>query len=322
MRAWAAVVVGWVAACGINPAYDDRPASTSGATTGTPPIASTSATTGAPPAPTTSAGDPTDGLDGGGDTSTSTTTSSTGTTGTTSSTATGTTDALDTGSSSGDATGGLTPGACDVADPALIACYRFEEDPPNGALIDGSMYAHHGTRAGTNSVASFTGFGKAGDLLGGSDVHVSTDPDFVPPQLTVALVVFVKQGQIGKGLVHRDGAYSLSLGDGTIKCRIDTEGGNLEQAVDIDEERWYHFACTYDGDKMTLHGHGLEFNPSPVSVGLTGKLIDKPGAELTIGRLAGDDSTKYSGWIDQVMIFNRVLEHAEICELAGELCPE
>jgi hypothetical protein len=320
MRAWAAVV-GWVAACGINPAYDDRPASTGGATTGPPPIASTSATTGAPPDPTTSAGDPTDGLDGGGDTSTSTTTSSTGTTGTTISTTTGTTDALDTGSS-GDATGGLTPGACDVADPALIACYRFEEDPPNGALIDGSMYAHDGTRAGTNSVASFAGFGKAGDLLGGSDVHVSTDPDFTPPQLTVALVVFVKQGQIGKGLVHRDGAYSLSLGDGTIKCRIDTEGGNLEQAVDIDEERWYHFACTYDGDKMTLHGHGLEFNPSPVSVGLTGELIDKPGAELTIGRLAGDDSTKYSGWIDQVMIFNRVLEHAEICELAGELCPE
>lgn len=318
MRAWAAVVVGWVAACGLNPAYDDRPASTGAATTGPPPIATTSATTGVPPDPTTSAGDPTDGL--GGDTSTSAATSSTSTTTTT----TGTTAALDSGSSSGgdDTTGGLTPGACDVADPALLACYRFEEDPPDGALLDGSMYAHHGTRAGTNSVASFAGFGKAADLLGGSDVHVSTASDFLPPQLTVALVVFVKQGQVGKGLVHRDGAYSLSLGDGTIKCRIDTEGGYLEQEVDIDAERWYHFACTYDGDEMTLHGHGLEFDPSPVPVGLTGKLVDKPGAELTIGRLAGDDGTKYSGWIDQVMIFNRALEHAEICELAGELCPE
>lgn len=292
--------------CGINPAFTEA-SSTTAATTGAEPVTTTTTTTG-----TTTVG-----LAATGDASTTpslTDTLDLSTTGDPTSTTTATTILPDDTT-----TGPPASGAC-PDDDALIACYRFEEDPPDGVLVDGSKNAHHGSRAGTNAVASVDGFGAAVDLLGGSDVHVVYDPAFAPPELTVAAFVFIKNGQENKALLDRKGSYGLYLTNGIVECRL--HGNDFDGTVgfDIDDERWYHFACTYDGKKLRLHGHGLEFNPTPAAAGLDGMVADTPGAEFLIGRMAGDDNTKYMGWVDQVLVFGRALGDDEVCGLAGPLC--
>lgn len=311
VRALDVEVLAMLTACGINPAYDEA-ASSQASTLST---SAADATTGVPPPTTTgpasTSGTTTGGLDATAEAeSTSTSTSSTPTTITTTS---------DTSTTSGASTTGSPAGDCPADDPSLIACYAFEEDPETGMMVDGSMSGFHGSRAGTGAVPSVAGFGSAVDLDPGSDVHVIYHEEFVPAKLTLAAFIYIDQAQVNRGLIDRAGSYGLYLTEGRVMCRVTTEFATVQVELAVAFDRWYHFACTYDGERIKLHGHGPGFEPMPLEILITGEIKDNPG-EFILGRVAGDDSTKLHGALDQVMVFDRALEPWQICDLAGPLC--
>lgn len=313
MRERVAVVVSLLTACGNNPAFLEPTATTSTtSTTGTPPAATS--TTGALPDPTTT-GATTLGLDATGDTSTT----STGTT----DTADTTTGAADTTSTSttGDATtGSPAPGECPVDDPSLIACYRFEEDPPFEDLLDGSANGLDGSRASTQAVGSLEGYANAVELVPGSDVHVGHDPAFTPKAITLAAFVYIKKDPMLRGLIEHAGSYRLSLTGGVVTCWLQTDQDDAEVSIPINLEGWHHISCSFDGDDLELHLNGADYHPMPVEAGLAGDVADSRNSELMIGRIAGDDATKFSGWMDHVTVFSRALSDSAVCDLAGPLC--
>ena len=305
MRRWLVAVLAMLTACGINPAYDA--ASSSQASTQSTSTTSTTAASPTTTDPTTTTTNTTGGLEATAGESTSTTTDvSTSTT-------------SDASTSSDPSTTGAPAADCPAEDPSLIACYAFEEDPRTGMMLDGSAHGFHGSRAGAGAVASVEGFGAAVDLSMGSDVHVVYHQEFAPARLTLAAFIYVDQDQVDRGFVDRAGSYGLYLTDGRVQCRVKTQFATAQIEVDIDINRWYHFACTYDGVRVQLHGHGLRFKPSPVEALILGEVNDSP-SEFIIGRVAGDDNTKLHGAVDQVMVFDRALDPQQICDLAGPLC--
>jgi hypothetical protein len=73
---------------------------------------------------------------------------------------------------------------------------------------------------------------------------------------------------------------------------------------------WQHFACTYDGQKMTLYKNGVETTSRTVA----GSISAPGGSLLYLGR---DGSGKwYKGAIDEVYVFNHALTKQEIFRLA------
>lgn len=311
VRALEVVLLAMLTACGINPAYDEAYSSQASSLS-----ASTANTTTGAPSPTTTGPASTSGTTTGGLEATadgeSTSTSISSTSSVTSATS-------DTSTASDASTTGPPAGDCPADDPSLIACYAFEEDPQTGMMVDGSMYGFHGSRAGTGAIASVAGFGSAVDLNLGSDVHVVYHEEFAPAKLTLAAFIYIDQGQVNRGLIDRAGSYGLYLTDGGVMCRITTDSATVQVEVAVEPDRWYHFACTYDGEKIKLHGHGLELEPLPVEIFISGEINDTP-AEFILGRVAGDDATKLHGALDQVMVFDRALEPWQICDLAGPLC--
>ncbi len=316
VRAVVALVA--ASACGLNPAFDEVAASQSaasgtGGTSGATTAATASTTAGEP----TTTGGTTAGI---GETS-ATGTTETGSTSMSGSTSTSTsttetggeTTATDEGST------GVAGGACPADDPSLIACYAFEE-AGDGMMIDGSMYGHHGSRAGAMTIASVdASHGSAIKLDSGSDVHVIDYPAFAPEALTLAAFVYIDQAQVDRGLIDREGSYRLYFNGEAIKCKLYGDSDD-DIKVEVAINTWYHVTCTFDGDTLRLHVHGLKFHPPPDEADPSGEHVYTP-SEFVIGREIGDDVTKVHGRMDQVMLFDRVLDDQEICDLAWPLCP-
>ena len=85
-----------------------------------------------------------------------------------------------------------------------------------------------------------------------------------------------------------------------------TISGNGSVAV---EDKWRHFASTYDGKTLTYYLDGKLVINYPK----TGKLLPCKGA-LTIG-YRSNDGTRWSGALDEIGVFNKVLSEAEITNI-------
>ena len=303
-------------ACGLNPAFDEGAASVSGASATGGASGATTAGTASTTAgePTTSAGT-TAGIGATGEAGT--TEAGTTEAGTTEATSGSTTETGGAATATGEGSTGVAADGCPADDPSLIACYAFEE-PGDGTMYDGSMYAHDGSRAGALPIASAdASLGSAIKLEPGSDVHVGDFEAFAPAELTLAAFVYIDQAQADRGLIDRDESYRLYFNGEAIKCKLYNDSDDdIEVAVALNT--WYHVACTFDGDTLRLHVHGVGFDET-TAADPSGEQPYVP-SEFVIGREIGDDTTKVHGRMDQVMLFDRVLGDAEICELAGPLC--
>lgn len=321
MRARAAAVVWMVAACGVNPAFDEAVSVAATVVEPTTEVAppGTSTTSGAAPTSgTTEAGS----AAAGGSTGATMAVVSTSSSDDWTSSDPGTTGTMDTGGTSTDdaTTAAPVPGEC-PEDDALIACYRFEEGPGDGPMLDDSGNGRDGTRGGAGSVPSVAGYGAAIELSSFSDVHVTDSAAFAPSALTVATFVYLQPGQMNRGLIDRAGSYRLYVANNSVQCRLQLSGIDMiEFGIPLAAERWYHVACTYSGGKLRMYVHAVGAEPTTLGADAAGELLSPMGSEFILGRVAGDDSTRLTGWMDQVMLFGRALEYQEVCALAGPLC--
>lgn len=212
----------------------------------------------------------------------------------------------------------------------LIGYWPFDESGGD-QVIDRSGEGNHGDIV--NGGRGVGVYGGAVSLSGRDDSHVSIpgSPSLngITDQLTVTAWVFptvppegfkvAVSRQVGT-LLHPDQFY-LGFGpeDGSMhyKWHLGTDDNGALLEGDIysgtpDHNRWIHLAGTYDGAVMRLYVDGTEI----ATAAITGRIRVDDNAVTIGGEENGPDPRvvdgEFEGLVDEVRIYNRVLEPADI----------
>ena len=120
--------------------------------------------------------------------------------------------------------------------------------------------------------------------------------------------------------VRYDAAGFEAGGDNLVKAGITTTGGiqRLESSSNVQTLTWQHFALTWSsGNELALYIDGKLDTPTFNSPETIGELIS--ATKLVIGKGEKDIGRSWNGFIDDVRIYNRVLDDEEIKDLAGDV---
>ena len=98
-------------------------------------------------------------------------------------------------------------------------------------------------------------------------------------------------------LFDRAGGYSIRF------CT----GGACTSHFPMETDSWHHVAVTFDGEMITVYADGEQVG----EVAQAGPVVDSSGFDLHIGNGAAMDRP-FQGVLDEIRIWNRVLEEDEI----------
>ncbi|MFA5125993.1 MAG: LamG domain-containing protein [archaeon] len=87
---------------------------------------------------------------------------------------------------------------------------------------------------------------------------------------------------------------------------------NTRGATDLVTNKWYHYVETYDGSTSVLYLDGV------VDASLVCAIPQLNDAVITIGRSEGSNVQYFNGVIDEVAVWNRVLDANEVKELLNK----
>lgn len=220
----------------------------------------------------------------------------------------------------------LGTAAADLND-GLVALYPF-----NGNANDATGYGHHGTPFGVTPTTDRYGNPNSAYWFDGADdyIDVPYDPEIEPPFFSISL--WIKTEMTTQGCIINsdpDGAsthhgYHIWVDDeppnpyppGTLVFYVDHNTGpwtpdsnNVYSDNALNDNLWHHIVVTYGGVSAIyvngdLHDLGVE------------KEYPRTGASIRIGMQRYDYSPPkyhyYHGKIDDIRIYNRVLEEDEI----------
>ena len=104
-------------------------------------------------------------------------------------------------------------------------------------------------------------------------------------------------------------------GSGVLRYRIGN-GSTVHtlSSSALDANRWYNFACTYDGTTQTIYVDGVSVSQAAsISIDVT--------TNVTIGKIAYTDSNYFDGKITEVGAYNRALTALEVASLYNQGMP-
>ena len=118
--------------------------------------------------------------------------------------------------------------------------------------------------------------------------------------------------QYGIERIERHLVFNFADSDTTVQSVRSSRTIGLDEVGFIQDDIWQHFAVTYDGRAVKWYVNGVQQNSVPT----TGKLQAR-GNRLRIG---GDDASQqfYGGQLDDLRIYDRTLNLADIRVLAGD----
>ena len=119
---------------------------------------------------------------------------------------------------------------------------------------------------------------------------------------------------LATNITKNNGCFTWMLDDdsGRLKIRVRGREGELVECVTqetIELNKWHHFACTYDGDMLTLFRNGEMIESQPCE-----SLAESRGSPLHFGT-NWRGKHRWEGRIDEVAIFDKALSHQEIDSL-------
>ncbi|MCH1441344.1 MAG: FecR domain-containing protein [Rubripirellula sp.] len=119
---------------------------------------------------------------------------------------------------------------------------------------------------------------------------------------------------LATNITKNNGCFTWMLDDdsGRLKIRLRDQEGELVECVTqetIELKKWHHFACTYDGDMLTLFRNGEMIQSQPCE-----SLAESRGSPLHFGT-NWRGKHRWEGRIDEVAIFDKALSHQEIDSL-------
>jgi cysteine-rich repeat protein len=218
---------------------------------------------------------------------------------------------------------------CSINDNALVLHLAFN----SGSLLDESTFANivSCTNCPLNvedkdgNINSALQFDSVDDYINVASSNSINNLDkftfgaWIYPTSTGDREIISKAGS-GKELRLKGSSGSIQL-----RGCVDVSNGDAcsdSIASAIISNQWQHVAMTYDntGDRKThLYINGIEVSYSVQNVGV-GTITTDSNSDLNIGRRT-TASRYFGGNIDEVVIFNRVLEINEILDLSdGSVC--
>ena len=193
---------------------------------------------------------------------------------------------------------------CHVSDPSLALCFDFEEPQLAPSLKDGSLRGHDATTANVHPMARATEQAAAVAVATGSQIYIPPSAD-LSSFTTLTLEAWVRPDVVGTGAwaINHQPQYGLSYDGQTAICQI----GNQTAAIAFRTAAgtWTHVGCIYDGDqiKLFVNGSAVACNDGPGN-------IDSRSWSTYLG-------PQLTGGIDNVRIYDDVLDAQEICDHAG-----
>ena len=220
----------------------------------------------------------------------------------------------------------------------LIVYYPFDE--ANGqTAADSSGNANNATLTGSASWEATDG--KIGGALAldgsGSTAEDTNGANYINGLTAFSISVWVKSASIDsdRGIIHgidpdgSDNIFTLRYdakgwaGGGTnvVKAGINTTSGQqqYESASEVQTTEWQHLALTWSsGNLLALYIDGELDEPTDNTEATEGGITDVE--KFLIGKGAKDnESRSWEGLIDEIHLYDRVLEDGEIADLASGL---
>ena len=218
----------------------------------------------------------------------------------------------------------------------LIVYWSFDEsDGTTASDVLGS--GNEATLAGGASWDPAGGkIGGALKLDGSADsaAEDSKGADYINGLSAFSVSVWVKSTSVDsdRGIFHGidpaggDDVFTLRYdakgwaGGGTnvIKAGIDTTGGKqqYESASGVQTTEWQHLVLTWSsGEQLALYIDGKLDEPTDNQDATEGGIKDV--TKFLIGKGGKDANASWNGLIDEIHLYNRVLEEAEISSLAS-----
>jgi hypothetical protein len=119
--------------------------------------------------------------------------------------------------------------------------------------------------------------------------------------------------------VRYDAAGADGGGSNVIKAGVKIQSGDtwqLESAIDIQTTSWQHIVYTWRGDGlMVLWIDAVEDTPTYVNSKGTGPLAGNERFIVGLGAKDDEAGEGWSGLIDEVVLWDRVLSPAEISDV-------
>ncbi|HRH36866.1 MAG TPA: LamG domain-containing protein [Flavobacteriales bacterium] len=186
----------------------------------------------------------------------------------------------------------------------------------NGTLAGGTTWAptggHHQGAARFDGVDDRIVLGSCDFTNGGSALSLSlwVKPDFVTGMERTLVAKTV-------GPLVSDHIWSIAFINGTaLRFRLKTAGTTTELSTppsSLFGGTWYHIVAVYDGVEMRLYANGALMANGQKS----GSIGYQPQAPAALGATS-TGTQPFSGWLDDVRVYDRALSDAEIIDILFE----
>lgn len=183
-----------------------------------------------------------------------------------------------------------------------------------GVLQNGVVWdpdgGHHQGAARFDGVDDRIGLGPCDLLNGGTAITLScwVKPDFVTGMERTLMAKSAASGEL---------TWSVSFVQASaLRFRLRTGGAITELTTapsSLFGGQWYHFVATYDGAQMRLYTNGALM----AAASATGAIGIAPQQNASLGATSSG-AAPFSGWIDDVRIYDRALSDTEIITLLFE----
>ena len=217
----------------------------------------------------------------------------------------------------------------------LLVYWSFDES--DGQTASDVLGSYEATLTGSASWEP--GGGKIGGALkldgsGGSSAEDSNGANYINGLNAFTVALWVKSTEVNsnKGFIHgkdpsgQDDTFTLRYdsagfdGKGTnvIKAGITTTGGvtSYESASDVQTTEWQHLALTWSsGNQLALYIDGALDEATNNKDAVEGEITN--ATKFLIGKGGKDANASWNGLIDEVHLYNRVLDDGEIASLAS-----
>lgn len=229
--------------------------------------------------------------------------------------------------------GGGPPPA--VSSAGLVLLLHMDEPAWTGAaneVRDASGLGHHGTSlgSGTTNTAAGGRFGRAGSFPGGTGCVTVPDRPALRPSDALTISAWMNPNAVGQpalGVIAKrtsflvESAYALYVDEtGRLGIDVDTEDNRFFSGPVAANGRWTHVAIVYDGGRSAVTAY---VNGAPAAASaVPGTSIDPFTSPLWVGCLPlGTPAQGFSGLLDEVAVWHRVLSTTEIAALANATGP-
>ncbi|MEM4258130.1 MAG: DUF2341 domain-containing protein [Candidatus Thermoplasmatota archaeon] len=199
---------------------------------------------------------------------------------------------------------------------------RMDDINQTGDPRDISSYGNHGRKYGNAAQTSLGYYGKAFRFDGDGDFIIIQNPSLLDVRTPKSFFAWIKTTSSSGTIICRaEGEEGFNPGDiklyvqGTKVLFQYMEECFIESTITVNDGLWHHVGVTYNGTHFVLYVDGQVDGSVLWDVGETNQRNVTIGVHQWLNGNFEDYLSFFNGFIDEVLIFNRTLDNAEVKSL-------